>query len=74
MPGHMPGIHVFLVTTLYKDVDGRNKAGQDGKIWMQAVRKGNYRRRMPPSVPRTIARPIELPVLPPIALPMSAAT
>src|SRR5262249_44054876 len=32
------------------------------------------RRKMPPMVPRTMARPTELPILPPIDLPMSAAT
>jgi hypothetical protein len=24
MPGFMPGIHVFLVHAVYKDLDGRN--------------------------------------------------
>src|SRR5215510_13311594 len=33
-----------------------------------------HRRKMPPMVPRTMARPTELPILPPIDLPMSAAT
>src|SRR5437899_8096140 len=32
-----------------------------------------HRRKMPPMVPRTMARPTELPILPPIDLPRSAA-
>ncbi len=70
----MPGIRV-LRARLSKDEDGRNKTGHDGKIWIaRSPERQLLRRRMPPSVPRTIARPIELPILPPIDLPMSAAT
>jgi hypothetical protein len=29
MPGFMPGIHV-LIARVWKDVDGRDKAGHDG--------------------------------------------
>jgi hypothetical protein len=29
MPGHVPGIHVFLLFIAVKDVDGRDKPGHD---------------------------------------------
>ena len=56
----------------FKDVDGRNKSGHDARCCAQPERR-IYRRRMPPSVPRTMARPIVLPIEPPIDLPRSAA-
>jgi len=30
MPGLVPGIHVFLIYSPFKDVDGRDKPGHDG--------------------------------------------
>src|SRR5262249_38354879 len=40
---------------------------------LQTIAQARYRLRMLPKVPRTMARPIELPVLPPTDFPISAA-
>ena len=34
MPGLVPGIHVFLLAFPKQDVDGRDKPGHDGSIWL----------------------------------------
>src|SRR4051812_35804306 len=47
----------------------------EGFLRMQrGLREESYRRSNPPNVPRTRARPTELPIAPPTDLPRSAAT